>query len=96
MEILDSACSLWLRKVGGEKRGTGRGADENRASLSSEPVVWYLGYWMLRSKGLTRAQLWSPDARIDRKAGSTYSNIREVEREGSVELNVQCALLAEF
>jgi hypothetical protein len=27
---------------------------------------------------------------------ATYSNIREVETEGSLELNVQCNLLAEF
>lgn len=60
------------------------------------PVVWYPGYWMLCSKGLTRAQLWSPDARTDWKADNTCFNIREVDSEGSVELSVQCALLAEF
>lgn len=51
---------------------------------------------VLCSKGRARTQQLNPDARTDLKPGNTYSNIREVETEGSLELKVQCNLRVEF
>lgn len=51
------------------------------------PVVWYPGYWCSVQRASTH-QL-NPDARTDLKPDNTCSNIREVETEGSLELDVQ-------
>lgn len=48
---------------------------------------------MLCSKGLARTQLLNPDARTALKPDNTYSSIREVETEGSLELHVHRNLI---